>query len=267
MSYTAVGFFSFGQGGYDYPDIKSGGALISWWGEDWDDDEVYVFRLRVSGLPSSITSSSQVYPLIRAYVDSIPSGLRNQEVRAIALKPSGGSYIAEIIVTDSGGVHVGKMHADDQLERMQNALSSAGHSLSIDQPAFAYINNDRKSNIAHWFAQPALWSVKSYDAAGGKSMGLGFTKSYLDQQGVWLNSSATSPQYMLRPPPPVVIEPPSPPEPSPAKSKKAPGTTPSPPSPEVVTTGSAGGVDSTAILIVGAAIAAAYFFTRKRARA
>lgn len=264
MSYAALGFLSFTSGGYNYPDIKSGGQLISWWGEDWDDDEVYVFRFRVSGLPAKIENASQVYPLLRAYVDSIPVGLRNQDVRGIALKPSGGFYLAEIIITDAGGYHTGKMHADDHLARMRAALENAGSSLSLDQPAFAYINNDLKAKVNFWFSQPALWSFKSYDAAGKGSMAQGFTRSYMDQQGVWLNSSAVSPQYMLRPPPPVVIEPPTPkpapPKPGPDKTGKTPASTPA------MTESMAGGTDPTTLVVLGVAVAAAIFWTQKRKR-
>jgi hypothetical protein len=120
MSYTGVGFIGWGSGS-DYPDIKSGGKYISWWGEDWDDDEVYILRFQVSGLPSTPTSSSQVYPLLRAYVQSIPSGLRNQDVRGITVLPSGQT---EIVFTDAGGIHYGKMDAGDMQRDMNAALSN-----------------------------------------------------------------------------------------------------------------------------------------------
>lgn len=266
MTYAAVGFISFTSGGFSYPDIKSGGNYISWWGEDWDDDEVYVFRLRVKGLPSTITSSSQVYPVLRAYVESVPSGLRNQDVRGICVKPTSGGQLVEIVFTDAGGFHTGKMHADDMAEAMAEKLSSAGSPLTVDQPAFAYLNNDLKEKIRHWFAQTPLWSYSSYNASGKQNITQGFTRAYLDQQGIWLNSSAISPQYQLRPPPPPVIDVP-PPQPAEKKTpSQAVPTEPSVPATvEPVSTASTSEIGTGTMVAIGVLGAAAlYFLTSSR---
>jgi hypothetical protein len=257
MSYTGVGFIGWGSGS-DYPDIKSGGKYISWWGEDWDDDEVYILRFQVSGLPSTPTSSSQVYPLLRAYVQSIPSGLRNQDVRGITVLPSGQT---EIVFTDAGGIHYGKMDAGDMQRDMNAALSNMGSSLSVSKTSFAYINNDLKDKLSFWFQQPALWKYASYNAAGKGNISQGFTKAYMDQQGIWLNSSAVQTQYMLKPPPPVILDAP------PSVAAKPPVKPASPPpganQPEVVEQG----MSTTTVVAIGLAGAAAlYFLTQKKGR-
>lgn len=263
MSYSSLGYWGSDEGYYDWPDLSGSSVYKKFAQNNWEWDEVYVFRFEVSGLPSEITSTSQAYPLVRAYIDAQDSGNLNQDVRGICLRPLGsGRYVVEIIITHAPGFHNGVRTTEKIMSGMTSSLSEAGYSGSIRNGNFYFIENNPEV-LQKWSSQPAIWAWRTYTGSGEGSRAKGFTQTYLDGKGVWLNSSAISQQHMLRPPPPVIIEPPAPP-PDVIKPKYAPPNTV--PREDVGVTTSAGGVDSTAILIVGAAIAAAYFFTRKRAR-
>lgn len=213
MSYSAFGYWGSDEGYYDWPDLRNSSIYKKFGQNNWESDEVYVFRLEVSGLPSEITSTSQAYPLVRAFIEAQDSDNLNQDVRGICFRSyGGGRYVVEIIITHAGGFHSGTRTTKDIMSNMRSSLSEQGYSGRIDKGNFYYIEDDQ-SVLQKWFAQPAIWSWLAYKNAGMGSRSKGFTQAYMEGKGVWLNSSATSQQYMLKPPPPVYIAPPPPPAP------------------------------------------------------
>ena len=220
MTYAALGYWGSDEGFYDWPDLRGSSTYKKFSQNNWESDEVYVFRLEVSGLPAQITSTSQAYPMVRAYIDAQESGNLNQDIRGICLRPSGGGrYVVEIIITHPGGFHNGTLTTKDIMSRMRSSLSEQGFAGSIDKGNFYYIENQPEV-LQKWFSQPAIWSWFAYKNAGEGSRSKGFTQAYMDGKGVWLNSSAVSQQYMLKPPPPVIIDEPEPTRPPQPDKKK-----------------------------------------------
>lgn len=187
----------------DWPDIGRSAAYQSFWRNIWSTSEVYAFRFRATGMPSTIESVSQVYPLVKAYVQSMPLGDRNQDVRGVTLTPTGasGSYLVDLVVTDAGGIHLsGVPNADDlYAAAMNEKLAATGTSIRVDRPAMTVLNTANKAAYAHWFAQSPIWSYKAFKASESGGIDAGFTRAYLDGRGVWLNSTAVNPQFELAP--------------------------------------------------------------------
>lgn len=207
MSYTGG---SFGAAG-DWPDIGWSAPYHNFLALKWSTSEVYVYRFRAKGMPAQIESTSQVYPLVKAYVQSLATGDRNQDVRGITLMPLGaaGEYQVEIVVTDAGGIHLNGNSAEVTALYMNKSFYDEGSSVRIDKPALAKLNEDNRPAYALWFSQAPIWSYAAFDAAGKSSIGAGYTKAYLDGRGVWLNSTASRTQYELQPRKQPEIAPPS----------------------------------------------------------
>lgn len=183
----------------DWSDVGSSGSYQSFWGWRWSASEVYAYRFYVTGLPATVESVSQVYPLVKAYLRGMATGDRNQDIRGIALMPSGSGYVAEIVITDAGGMHIGGNTEVEVEQAMNQELASSGSSLRVSKGAMTVLSDSKKASYAHWFSQPAIWSFKTFDTVGAGNLDGGFTRAYLDGRGVWLNSSAANPQYELAP--------------------------------------------------------------------
>lgn len=214
MSYGALGYWGVDLTAYDYPDIGVFTKPYHRWTQDsWSSDQVYVFRFEVMGLPCDIQTAAQAYPLIEAYVAAMPTGNKNQNIRGITLKPggSGCTYLAEIVFTDAGGVHLNTDRAGTTLEKMMTYLRLQNSPAEVSKGKYAAIDSDEKQINSFWFSKPVLWSSALYDSAGGADLRLGFTEAFVKQRkGVWLNSSTAKPQYELPPYEPPPISPPRP---------------------------------------------------------
>lgn len=219
MTYAAL----HGSGLGEWTDIGWSSDYHDFWQYKWSGSELYAFRVLVSGLPATIESTSQVYPLVKAYVQSLATGDRNQDIRGIALSPAGvpGQYRAEIVITDAGGVHLNANEPKVAAAWMNKALYDAGLPLRVSEPAMTKVNEDNKAAYSLWFSQSPIWSFRSFDAAGANNIDAGFTRAYLDGRGVWLNSTAAKTQYELQPRKQPEIAPPVPSQPTDAPPKQA----------------------------------------------
>ena len=203
MTYRALGYWGVDFTSHDYPDIgllTDDQGYVRFVQDSYDPEEVYVFRFNVSGLPSQIKTAAQVYPLVEAYVASMPIGNRNQDVRAIALSPSGGDrYRAELIFHDGGGVHLNSDRVGTVLEKMNKYLVSRSSPLRVIEGAFATVAGDKqKTAKPFWFSKPLLWSYSAFEGSGQSDLAAGFTEAFFKgRRGVYLNSSAIAPQYEL----------------------------------------------------------------------
>lgn len=185
----------------DWSDVGWSAPYHEFWGYKWSTSEVYVFRVRAKNLPAQIESTSQIYPLVKAYVQSLALGDRNQDIRGITLMPLGvsGEYQAEIVVTDAGGVHLNANSPKLTAALMNQTLSDAGVPIRVDRPVMLSLDDGNKAAYSLWFSQAPIWSYAAFDSAGRSSIDAGFTRSYLDGRGVWLNSTAGRTQYELPP--------------------------------------------------------------------
>ena len=212
MTYASLDLRALGE----WSDIGWSSDYHEFWQYKWSGSELYAYRFLVSGMPAAIESTSQVYPLVKAYVQSLAVGDRNQDIRGITLMPAGspGQYRAEIVITDAGGVHLNGNEPKVAAAWMNKALYDAGLPLRVSEPAMTKVNEDNKAAYSLWFGQSPIWSYRSFDAAGGNNIDAGFTRAYLDGRGVWLNSTAAKAQFELQPRKQPEIAPPSPLQPS-----------------------------------------------------
>jgi|GEM_PF-2333049 len=220
MSYRSLGWVGFADGTqHEYQDIRDGQPYEKFNQWSWSGGEVYVFRFKAYGLPSPIKNISDARPYLDAYVLSMPTGNRNQDIRGITVSPSGsgGQQIVEIVFTDAGGVHANGDRAGETLAKMAAALTLKGIPASLDKgsvreiccPAYARLTNAEA--VQRWLSFPILWSFSRFEASGKSILSQGFTKAWTDGKGVWVGT-ALEPRYEIQyqPTKPIVV----PPEPS-----------------------------------------------------
>ena len=198
-------------GDVDTSDVAKlfGGEYREFYQYSWSKSEVYAFRFRATGLPSSIDSPSQAYPLVKAYVATMLLGDRNQDIRGICLKPIGpGQYQCEIVVTDAGGIHATALGDAAKAKAMGEWLKQQGIAIQVDQAHFLLLNTDDKAAYQFWFSHPIVWSFASYESAGKQAIEQGYTGAYLEGQGVFLGT-AKAVQAQVKPVPQPPIAPPS----------------------------------------------------------
>lgn len=209
MSYQAMGWFGFADSTqHPYEDVGDGRAYDNFKQASWSVGEVYVYRF-IAYLPAALKSFSQVYPYVRAYVQSMPLGNRNQDILGIAAQPSGsgGETTIEIVFKDAGGYHTNADRAGETLTKMKSALASAGKSLDACCPA--YLQLKEAVAVQKWLGRAPLWSYARFNAAGGSDINTGYTKAMEDGSGYWVGS-AQDPRREVAPQPPTPIIPPPP---------------------------------------------------------
>lgn len=201
MSYKSLGLAYDGTSA-NYADISYSGPLKSFYQSNYSPSEVYVYRFQVQGLPSPLTSYTQGYDLIDAYVRSMPMGNRNQDIVGITLKPSGsgGLQVVDIVFRDGGETHANADLSVHTLQKMQGFLEAAGSQAKISDGAYAFLNPDKSQNaINFWLSKPAFWSYGRFAAANKVNLNDGYTEQKAEGRGVWGNSSVLSVHEEIRP--------------------------------------------------------------------
>lgn len=201
MSYTSLGMTYDGTSA-NYADISYSGPLKSFYQSSYSPNEVYVYRFQVQGLPSPLTSYTQGYDLIDAYVRSMPMGNRNQDILAITLKPSGsgGLQVVDIVFKDGGETHANADYSVHTLQKMQGFLDAAGVPAKISDGAYAFLNPDKSQKLINfWLSQAPLWSYGRFAAANKTIISDGYTQHKADGHGVWVNSTVLDVHAEIKP--------------------------------------------------------------------
>jgi hypothetical protein len=180
----------------------------------WDNDDVYVMRIVVRGMPE-VENTSQALKWAQAYGTSlitIPGyGIEPRDVRGLVFRRSGSGqqWTIDIVVTtiDSGlpvvqrtpaGV-IKELNKDKEL-RKQWPDFEVTHFSSLEL----------LKNTSDWLAAPIVWSSQLFN-----QIGIGKTEAYGRGEGVWMGGTAANPQAKIQPKPPTPIIPPPGPGPVP----------------------------------------------------
>lgn len=163
-------------------------------------DDVYVLRLRVSGVPA-ISSSSAALLWGKA-----AGQLQRQEdlnVSGVCLEDlGGGNWIIEVVLTSATGgtvsYHLGWKYNDDTLgERLaaHPAIKAEWPDVAVAPAQWLELEGPG-SDLSYWRAAPVLWAhyLTSPDGYGGPST------AYGRGEGAW-KGSAASRQVQLQPQP------------------------------------------------------------------
>lgn len=241
MSYSSLGWFAYEPGYTDYPDIEDGTDYERFRQTNWNQGDIYLFRFQCAP-PSSLNdrwlkSWTATWPLVQAFVYSMPSGSRGTDIVAITVKPvgSGNSSQVEILFKDAGYSHVNGDASGTTLKKMGDFLSvySGGLNYKLSDPAYAMLAESIGAKIAtsRWLGSPVIWSYDKFEKSGrGWDLGWkeGFTKYASDGGGHWLGSALNTsraiagvPKPAVLPPDPSIPSEPGPSEPAPSEPGQA----------------------------------------------
>lgn len=181
-----------------------------------DSDDVYVFRMHLTGIAPPIETAAQALKFVKAFGQVHRQ--KDMDVNGVAVEDKGnGNYTIEVVytTTDSGptGCRFGVCWTEGTLA--EKIIEQP--ELKAEWPSIGVTGGYRRelvkplAAVDFWRSSPVLWS-HVFESAGGFG---GPTQSYGSQQGAWTGSASHRQARFVPPdiPPvgPVVPPPPGPP--------------------------------------------------------